>query len=186
MAVKKVLRIGNPLLKTRCRSITEFDTSELHTLIQDMRDTMQAEQGAGLAAIQIGIPLRLVIFSVDANPRYPEAEPIPETVLINPVIEPVGTGMETDWEGCLSVPGLRGLVPRYQTIRYTGTDQYGQPIATTASGFHARVVQHEVDHLDGILYVERMQDMKSFGFVEELAAAGVFERQCIPCETSGE
>ncbi len=183
MAVKEVLRIGNPLLRTVCKPVDTFGTDRLETLIQDMRDTMYAHQGAGLAAIQIGVPLRLVLFSVDDNPRYPAAERIPETVLINPVIEAVGTETETDWEGCLSVPGLRGLVPRCRTIRYTGFDQHGRAIDITASGFHARVVQHEVDHLNGIVYIERMQDMRTLGFVEELTAAGRFEPGTIPCET---
>jgi peptide deformylase len=148
--------------------VETFDTPELHELIADMQDTMQALNGAGLAAPQIGVDLQVVIFGVEANPRYPNAEPVPQTVLINPELEPIGEDMEEGWEGCLSVPGMRGLVPRYKRLRYRGVDQYGGPIERTVENFHARVVQHEVDHLLGILYPMRIEDMRNFGFTEEL------------------
>ena len=131
--------------------------------------------GAGLAAIQIGVPLRVVIFGFEANPRYPEAEAVPFTVLINPLIDPIGGQMDEGWEGCLSVPGMRGLVPRYARIRYRGFDPFGQPIDRTVEDFHARVVQHECDHLDGVLYPERIPDLQYFGFIEELTASGLIE-----------
>lgn len=168
MAIKPVLRMGNPLLLQRAEEITAFNTSELNALIQDMRDTMQAEDGAGLAAPQIGVSLRLVIFGVDKNPRYPEAPAVPETILINPVITPLDASMDEAWEGCLSLPGLRGLVPRYRHIRYSGFDAQGKPIEVEASDFHARVVQHECDHLDGILYPRRIKDLRCFAYTEEL------------------
>ena len=172
MAINPVLRMGNPVLKQRASEVTEFNTASLDQLIKDMFDTMKAEDGAGLAAPQIGISKRVVVFGFDTNPRYEDAPPVPRTVLINPVITPLGDAMEQGWEGCLSVPGLRGLVPRYSRVRYTGFDQYGERIDVTAEGFHARVVQHECDHLDGILYPERMTDLSSLGFLEELTAAG--------------
>jgi peptide deformylase len=140
----------------------------LHGLLSDMRDTMHALNGAGLAAPQIGVGLRVVIFGVQHNPRYPDAETVPETVLINPVVTPLDMAMEEDWEGCLSVPGLRGLVPRHAHIRYQGRDEFGALIDRTVSGFHARVVQHECDHLDGILYPMRIRDLTKFGYNEEL------------------
>ena len=147
----------------------EFDTPELRALLADMQDTMTALNGAGLAAPQIGAPWRVVIFGTDApNPRYPDAEIVPRTILINPELEPLGAQMEQGWEGCLSVPGMRGLVPRYQQLRYRGVDEWGRAIDRQVSGFHARVVQHEVDHLDGILYPMRMTDLSQFGFNEEL------------------
>ena len=160
--------MGDPRLLERSRAIEAFDTPELHELLGDMQDTMRALNGAGLAAPQIGVGLQVVIFGVESNPRYPEAEPVPYTVLINPELEPIGQEMEEGWEGCLSVPGMRGLVPRYKQLRYRGVDQYGQAIDRTVSDFHARVVQHEVDHLMGVLYPMRIRNMRSFGFTEEL------------------
>lgn len=168
MAVRPVLRMGDPLLFAKARPVEAFDTPELNALIEDMQDTMQAMNGAGIAAPQIGVGLRLVIFGVGDNPRYPDAEQVPYTVLINPVLTPVGEAMEDGWEGCLSVPGMRGIVPRYSRLHYSGLDQYGQPIDRLVSGFHARVVQHECDHLDGILYPMRIQDLKQFGYTDVL------------------
>jgi peptide deformylase len=160
--------MGDARLLQRAEPVSDFDTPQLHALLADMRDTMQALNGAGLAAPQIGVGLRVVIFGVEKNPRYPDAESVPETVLINPAITPLGDAMEEDWEGCLSVPGMRGLVPRHAHIRYQGQDEYGDLIDHTVSGFHARVVQHETDHLDGILYPMRIRDMTQFGYTEEL------------------
>lgn len=168
MPVRTVLRMGDPRLLQKAAPVEVFDTPELHALIQDMRDTMAAMDGAGIAAPQIGVGLRVVIFGVGHNPRYPDAEQVPYTVLINPVLIPMGEDMEEGWEGCLSVPGMRGLVPRYARLRYTGFDPYGHPIDRTVSGFHARVVQHETDHLDGILYPMRIRDMRKFGFADVL------------------
>lgn len=168
MAIKTVLRMGDPVLLQQAAPVTQFDTPELHALIKDMEDTMQHMNGAGIAAPQIGVSLRVVIFGVGKNPRYPDAEEVPYTVLVNPVLSPVGNEMEDGWEGCLSVPGLRGIVPRYQRLHYTGYDQYGKPIDRLVSGFHARVVQHECDHLDGILYPMRIRDLASFGFTDVL------------------
>ena len=166
--IKPVLRMGDPLLFAQAAPVTEFDTPELHALLQDMDDTMRSKNGAGIAAPQIGVSLQVVIFGVGANPRYPDAEEVPYTVLINPVLEPVGTQMEEGWEGCLSVPGMRGVVPRYSELRYRGFDQFGSAIDRTVTGFHARVVQHETDHLAGILYPMRIRDLRNFGFNEEL------------------
>jgi peptide deformylase len=161
--------MGDPRLLERSREIERFGTAELDALIRDMRDTMSALNGAGLAAPQIGVLQRVVIFGVGRNPRYPEAEEVPETVLINPDLEPLDAAqMEEDWEGCLSVPGMRGLVPRYRHLRYRGLDERGRVIERTVTGFHARVVQHEVDHLDGVLYPTRIRDLRNFGFTEEL------------------
>lgn len=160
--------MGDPRLLEVSRQVEAFDTPELHELLADMQDTMRELSGAGLAAPQIGVGLQVVIFGVDYNPRYPEAEPVPQTVLINPELEPAGEEMQEGWEGCLSVPGMRGLVPRYRQLRYRGFDQYGKPIDRIVSDFHARVAQHEVDHLMGILYPMRIRDMRSFGFNEEL------------------
>lgn len=174
MAIQPVIRIGDPRLSEVSDEIETFDTAELHQLIEDMFDTMHAENGAGLAAPQIGVPLRVVIFGFDSNPRYPDSDPVPQTILINPEIEPLDDITEEGWEGCLSVPGMRGVVTRYRRIRYTGFDAAGKPIDVTAEGFHARVVQHEVDHLDGILYTQRLTDPKRFGFIEELQQAGYF------------
>lgn len=168
MPIRPVLRMGDPLLLQKATPVERFDTPELHALIQDMWDTMEAMDGAGIAAPQIGVSLRVAIFGVGKNPRYPDAEQVPYTVLINPVLTPIGEAMEDGWEGCLSVPGMRGLVPRYVRLHYTGFDQYGKPIDRMVSGFHARVVQHEYDHLDGILYPMRIQDMSQFGFTEVL------------------
>jgi len=168
MAIREVLRMGDARLLHVAKPVIHFDTQQLHDLLVDMRDTMQALNGVGLAAPQIGVGLRVVIFGVQHNPRYPDEEGVPETVLINPVITPLGEAMEEDWEGCLSVPGLRGLVPRHAHIRYQGMDEYGDLIDHTVSGFHARVVQHECDHLDGILYPMRIRDMSKFGYTEEL------------------
>ena len=168
MPIKPVLRMGDPVLLQRAAAVEQFDTPELHALIRDMEDTMEAMNGAGIAAPQIGVSLRVVIFGVGANPRYPDAEEVPYTVLVNPELTPLNEEMEEGWEGCLSVPGMRGVVPRYSRLRYTGFDQYGNPIDRTVSGFHARVVQHECDHLDGILYPMRIRDFSRFGFTEVL------------------
>ncbi|HET7133659.1 MAG TPA: peptide deformylase [Gammaproteobacteria bacterium] len=175
MAVRPILRLGDPLLRQTAVPVRELDTPELHELVRDMLDTMQAADGAGLAAIQIGVLQRVVIFGFEHNPRYPDAESVPFTVLVNPEITPLGAERDYGWEGCLSVPGMRGLVPRYTTIRYRGVDAHGAPIDRTVSGFHARVVQHECDHLDGILYPQRIEDLRAFGFVEELVASGALE-----------
>lgn len=160
--------MGDERLLRVAEKVRDFDTPQLHALLADMRDTMQVLNGAGLAAPQIGVNLRVVIFGVNHNARYPDAEVVPQTVLINPVITPLDEVMKEDWEGCLSVPGLRGLVPRFLHIRYQGQDEYGALIDRSVSGFHARVVQHECDHLDGILYPMRIQDMSKFGYTEEL------------------
>ena len=166
--IRPVLRMGDPILFKRAEPVTQFDTPELHALLQDMDETMRSKNGAGIAAPQIGVSLQVVIFGVGANPRYPEAEEVPYTILINPTLEPVGAEMEDGWEGCLSVPGMRGVVPRYTLLRYRGFDQFGEAIDRTVSGFHARVVQHETDHLLGILYPMRVRDLRYFGFNEEL------------------
>ncbi len=160
--------MGHPGLRERAKPVEQFGTPELRALLQDMEDTMAAQNGAGLAAPQIGVLQRLVIFGVDKNPRYPDAEEVPYTVLVNPKLVMLTREIDEDWEGCLSVPGLRGVVPRYTRLRYTGFDIEGNPIDRIAEGFHARVVQHECDHLDGILYPMRMTDMSRFGFNEEL------------------
>ncbi|MGH8288373.1 MAG: peptide deformylase [Steroidobacteraceae bacterium] len=167
MAVRHVLKMGEPLLRQVARPVQRFD-AELTALIEDMNDTMRALNGAGLAAPQIGVGVRVVIFEVTVNPRYPEAPAIPYTVLINPELIPLDDEQEEGWEGCLSVPGLRGLVPRFRKLQYRGFDLEGAPIDRTVEGFHARVVQHEVDHLDGMLYPERMRDLRNFGFEEAL------------------
>jgi peptide deformylase len=168
MAIRPVLRMGDPRLLEPSRPVERFDTPELHALIADMEDTMKALNGAGLAAPQIGVGLQVAIFGVEHNPRYPDAEPVPYTVLINPVLEPLDAEMEEGWEGCLSVPGMRGLVPRHRRLRYRGYDQYRRAIDRSVEGFHARVVQHECDHLAGILYPMRIHDLRNFGFNEEL------------------
>jgi peptide deformylase len=168
MAVRPVLRMGDPRLLQRSGEVGAFDTPELHALLQDMQDTMQALNGAGLAAPQIGVPLRVVIFGMEHSTRYPDAEPVPFTVLVNPELMPLDSEVEEGWEGCLSVPGMRGLVPRHARLRYRGYDQRGVPIDRSVAGFHARVVQHECDHLDGILYPMRIRDLRNFGFHEEL------------------
>ena len=165
MTIREILKMGDPRLLQVARSVTAFDTDALHLLLTDMFDTMHAASGAGLAAPQIGVDLQVVIFGTDEfNPRYPNAPVVPRTVLLNPVIEPLGDAEENDWEGCLSVPGLRGKVPRFSAIRYTGFDQYGDAIDRTVTGFHARVVQHECDHLIGKLYPMRIRDFSQFGF----------------------
>ena len=173
MAVRTVLRMGEPLLLQPASPITAFNTPELHALIADMQDTMRSMDGAGIAAPQIGVSLQVVIFGqkeVDgrSNPRYPDAEEVPYTVLINPVLTPVGSEMEEGWEGCLSVPGMRGIVPRFERLHYSGFDAYGNTIDRLVSGFHARVVQHECDHLNGILYPMRIKNLKDFGFTDVL------------------
>ena len=168
MSVREVLRMGHPVLRERARPVEKFGTPDLRELIRDMQDTMAAKNGAGLAAPQIGVGQRVVIFGVESNPRYPDAEDVPFTVLVNPRIVLLTKEVEEGWEGCLSVPGMRGIVPRYTKLRYTGFDGEGNPIDRIAEGFHARVVQHECDHLDGILYPQRMTDMSRFGFNEEL------------------
>jgi peptide deformylase len=172
MAIRPILRIGHPKLREVAAPVRQFDTPELHELVVDLIDTMKAANGAGLAATQIGVAQRVVIFGFEHNERYPQAEPVPFTVLVNPEIEALGDELAVGWEGCLSVPGMRGLVPRYRQIRYRGYDAFGTPIDRTVADFHARVVQHECDHLDGVLYPERIGDLRSFGFTEELMASG--------------
>ncbi|MBA3904288.1 MAG: peptide deformylase [Rhodocyclaceae bacterium] len=166
--IREILRMGDPRLLEKSRPVEAFGTTELRTLIGDMQDTMRAANGAGLAAPQVGIGLRVVIFGFEASPRYPQAEPVPFTILVNPVVTPLADEMEEGWEGCLSVPGLRGMVPRWVHLRYSGFDAEGEPIEREARGFHARVVQHECDHLDGILYPMRMRDFSRFGFTDVL------------------
>ena len=168
MAIRPVLKMGDPVLLKVAEPVERFDTPELHTLLRDMHETMTALNGAGLAAPQIGVSQQVVIFGVGKNPRYPQAEEVPYTVLINPRLEPVASEVEEGWEGCLSVPGMRGLVPRYKHLRYRGFDQFGNAIDRTVADFHARVVQHEVDHLNGILYPMRIRDLRNFGFNETL------------------
>ena len=166
--IREILKMGDPRLLRIAAPVEHFDTRELHALVADMFDTMRAANGAGLAAPQIGVDLQVVIFGFGQNPRYPDAPTVPETVLINPIITPVSQDMEEGWEGCLSVPGLRGAVSRYSMLRYEGFDQYGQPIDRVAEGFHARVVQHECDHLIGKLYPMRVTDFSKFGFTSVL------------------
>ena len=166
--IREILRMGDPRLLDRSREVERFGTRELAELLADMRDTMHDADGAGLAAPQIGVPLRVVIFGVEANPRYPDAEAVPYTELVNPVLTPLGDEEEDGWEGCLSVPGFRGVVPRFTRLRYEGFDPQGHPIRREVDGFHARVVQHETDHLDGILYPQRIRDMRKFGFTQVL------------------
>lgn len=166
--IRDILKMGDPRLLQVAREVERFNTPELRTLIDDMFDTMDHANGAGLAAPQIGVDLQVVIFGFDRNPRYPDAPTVPKTVLINPVITPLSDEMEDGWEGCLSVPGLRGVVPRYRKLKYTGFDMMGNPIERIADGFHARVVQHECDHLQGILYPMRVKDFTRFGFTEVL------------------
>ena len=168
MAIREVLRMGHPVLRERAKRVEGFGTPELRALVQDMKETMASKNGAGLAAPQIGVSERVVIFGVNKNPRYPDAEEVPFTVLVNPQITLLTREVEDDWEGCLSVPGMRGIVPRYTRLRYTGFDEEGNAIDRVAEGFHARVVQHECDHLDGILYPQRMTDLSKLGFIEEL------------------
>ncbi len=168
MAIKPVLKMGEPLLLQVGKPVDRFDTPELHAMIQDMQDTMEDLNGAGLAAPQIGVSLQVVIFGFKKNQRYPDADEVPFTVLLNPQLTPLSDEKEDGWEGCLSVPGMRGIVPRFAHLRYRGFDQYGKAIDRTVSGFHARVVQHECDHLQGILYPMRIKDFRSFGFADVL------------------
>ena len=179
MAERRVLKMGDPRLNRVAQPIEAFDSEELHALVRDLWDTMAARSGAGIAAPQIGVNLRLVVFAMQVNPRYPNAEPVPETVLINPVLTPVDEAQEYGWEGCLSVPGMRGNVPRYKRLRYTGFDAHGNVIDREVDGFHARVVQHECDHLDGILYPMRVTDFQDFGFEDELSLANRYGSR--PC-----
>jgi peptide deformylase len=166
--IRDILRMGDPRLLEKARPVEAFGTPELRMLIADMQDTMRAANGAGLAAPQIGVGLRVVIFGFEANPRYPQAEPVPVTILVNPVLTPLADEVEEGWEGCLSVPGLRGVVPRWTRVAYRGFDVEGSPIQREARGFHARVVQHECDHLDGILYPMRIRDFTQFGYTDVL------------------
>ncbi len=166
--IRDILRMGDPRLLERSRDVAAVPSQGLAELLADMRDTMRAADGAGLAAPQIGVPLRVVIFGVERNPRYPDAEPVPYTELVNPMLTPLGDDEEDGWEGCLSVPGFRGLVPRYARLRYEGLTPQGERIAREVDGFHARVVQHECDHLDGILYPMRIRDLRQFGFTDVL------------------
>jgi len=166
--IRDVLRMGDPRLLERAREVERVDTPELRALLDDMRDTMRAQNGAGLAAPQIGFGARVVIFGVERNPRYPDVEPVPYTELVNPVLTPLSDELEDGWEGCLSVPGLRGVVPRFRRLRYRGLDPTGAVIEREVEGFHARVVQHECDHLDGILYPMRVRDFTRFGFTDVL------------------
>ncbi len=166
--IREILKMGDPRLLEKARPVEAFGTPELRELIGDMQDTMRAAHGAGLAAPQIGVGLRVVIFGMESNPRYPDAEAVPYTVLINPVLTPLSDALEEGWEGCLSVPGLRGVVPRWAQLRYSGFDPQGQIIVREVSAFHARVVQHECDHLDGVLYPMRMHDLSRLGYTEVL------------------
>jgi len=166
--IREVLRMGDPRLWQAARAVERFGTPELEALLRDLRDTMAAKNGAGLAAPQIGVPLQVVVFGVESSPRYPDAEAVPYTELVNPVLTPLSDDMEEGWEGCLSVPGLRGVVPRYRRLRYEGFDPQGRPIRREVVDFHARVVQHECDHLAGILYPMRMRDFSRFGYTDVL------------------
>jgi peptide deformylase len=168
MAIRPILRMGHPVLREVAKPIAKFNTRMLGALISDMDETMRAANGAGLAAPQVGESLRVVLFELAENPRYPNLAPVPYTVLINPVLTPLGTETDDGWEGCLSVPGMRGLVPRFKRLRYQGFDPKGNRIDRTVEGFHARVVQHEVDHLDGVLYPQRIVDLANFGFEDAL------------------
>ena len=168
MSVREILRMGDARLLRQAQPVAQFDTPELHSLVADLFDTMRAASGAGLAAPQIGVDLQVVIFGFQQNPRYPEALQVPETVLINPVLTPLSNELVDGWEGCLSVPGLRGIVPRWSRLRYEGVDQFGQTISREVDEFHARVVQHECDHLAGILYPMRVKDFSRFGFTDIL------------------
>ncbi len=169
--MNRILRIGHPLLLERSAEVREFGTPGLQRLVDEMLAIMEQHQGVGLAAPQIGILQRIIVFGMEECARYPECEPVPLTVLINPAFEPMEEDLEQEWEGCLSIPGMRGLVPRYRRIRYRGQDLQGRPISREASGFHARILQHELDHLDGVLYPQRIRDMRMFGYEEELALA---------------
>ena len=173
MAVQKILKLGNPMLREVAKPIDTFDTPKLYQLMEDMKDTMIANQGAGLAAPQIGILKRVIIFGFKSNSRYPDSEPIPFTILLNPTYELLSPQRDHDWEGCLSVPGMRGMVPRYQHIKYSGYDLLGNAIIREVKDFHARVLQHELDHLDGNLYIDKIEDHLKFGFTEELKSAEI-------------
>jgi len=173
MAIRPILRIGDPRLREVANVVDAFDTPELHELIEDMFDTMEAADGAGLAATQIGVLKRVMIFGVDSNPRYPDAEHVPTTVLINPEFSVVSDEVAGFWEGCLSVPGMRGYVERRARIKYRGFDQFGMMIEREADGFHAVVFQHEIDHLNGILYPDRITEREKFGYTNELTTAGI-------------
>jgi peptide deformylase len=175
MSVRDILRMGDPRLLRQAQPVAQFDTPQLHALIADMFDTMHAASGAGLAAPQIGVDLQLVIFGFGRNARYPDAPPVPETVLINPTLTSLSQDMEDGWEGCLSVPGMRGVVPRWTRLRYEGYDQFGEKISREVDGFHARVVQHECDHLAGILYPMRIKDFSRFGYTDVLFPDSVVE-----------
>ena len=175
MAVRPILRMGDPRLRETSAPVEAFDTPELHGLIADMFDTMEAADGAGLAAPQIGCARRVMIFGVERNPRYPQAEAVPITILVNPEFEVLDDTLTSAWEGCLSVPGMRGYVPRYTAIRYRGYDAWGEEIEREARGFHAVVFQHEYDHLDGVLYPDRIRDRTRFGFESELIEAGIMD-----------
>jgi peptide deformylase len=175
--IRDVLRMGDPRLWQKSLPVAQFNTKELNDLLQDMRETMAHLSGAGLAAPQIAVPLRVVIFGVTENPRYPGIDPVPDTVLINPVLTPLSDQIEEGWEGCLSVPGMRGWVPRFRKLHYKGFDEKGNPFEREVEGFHARVVQHEVDHLDGVLYPMRIRDLTRFGFNDAL-----FPGQELPAE----
>ncbi len=177
MAVRPILRMGDPRLFDASETVTREELIDLNDLIQDMLDTMEDANGAGLAAPQIGVMKRVVVYGVDVNPRYPDAQPIPLTILVNPEIEPLTGEIEHDWEGCLSVPGMRGLVPRHNRIRYSALNPQGEQISAEAEGFHARVIQHECDHLDGVLYPMRIEDMRYFGFERELMVQTVTASQ---------
>ena len=168
MTVREILKMGDPRLLRIAPPVVRFATAELRELVADMFETMRAVDGAGLAAPQVGVDLQLVIFGFNRNDRYPDAPPVPETVLLNPVVEPIGDAIEEGWEGCLSVPGLRGVVPRFARVRYRGVDIEGRPLEREAEGFHARVVQHECDHLVGTLYPMRIRDFSRFGFTSVL------------------
>ncbi len=170
--IRDILRMGDPRLLQRAAPVERFGTPELDALLADLRETMAANDGAGLAAPQIGVPLQVVIFGVERNPRYPDAEPVPYTELVNPVLTPLSSAIEEDWEGCLSVPGLRGVVPRHAQLRYEGFDPRGSAIRREVTGFHARVVQHECDHLLGILYPMRIRDFSHFGYTDVLFPEG--------------
>lgn len=171
MSVREILKMGDSRLLRQAQPVSRFGTAELESLIADMFDTMHAANGAGLAAPQIGVDLQIVIFGCKQNPRYPEAPPVPETVLINPVLKPLSDEMAEDWEGCLSLPGLRGMVPRWSSLHYEGVDQFGHAISRDVDGFHARVVQHECDHLAGVLYPMRVKNFSHFGYVDILFPA---------------
>lgn len=179
MAERRVLKMGDPRLNRIAEPVTHFGSDELNALVTDLWETMAARRGAGIAAPQIGVNLRVVVFALQTGPGQPDADPVPATVLVNPQLTPLGEDMESGWEGCLSVPGMRGLVPRYARLRYTGVDADGQTIEREVDGFHARVVQHECDHLDGILYPQRITDLTTFGFEDELSLANRYGAR--PC-----